>query len=265
MSLPFTILIISGYIAGIAAKLYNHTLNYVLVVYILNLSIVSLNIAVYLRNLRFDRQEAFRSGEIGTISKPSQLPITEEGMVDQMDAYNRMNQLAAGNGVVFFGTRYFYGMSVNELAQDYQFDFPVYNRSLKHLSVAQASEAVEKCVLELQPETIFVNIGEEDAANGLMDEDRFIELYQWMLYILHTHCTAKICIVPIMLQNPKADAINARLKKLAKETGCEYISAAADPKNWKEQSKLFHLLQLYMRRHSVSFSDAMEIAAAKQG
>lgn len=58
MSLGFIILIISGYIAGIIAKIVSHNINYVLTVYIINLAIVSLNVIVYLRNLRFDKTEA---------------------------------------------------------------------------------------------------------------------------------------------------------------------------------------------------------------
>ena len=54
-SLPFIILIISGYIAGIAAKIISAQINYVLVVYFINLAIVSLNVVVYIRNRRLDR------------------------------------------------------------------------------------------------------------------------------------------------------------------------------------------------------------------
>lgn len=55
MSLNFILLIIFGYIAGIGAKIYSHRINYVLVVYILNLVMVSLNLLVYFRNKRLDK------------------------------------------------------------------------------------------------------------------------------------------------------------------------------------------------------------------
>ena len=55
MSLPFILLIVTGYIAGIAAKLWTHTINYVLVVYVLNLLIVSSNVVVYFINRRYDK------------------------------------------------------------------------------------------------------------------------------------------------------------------------------------------------------------------
>ena len=55
-SLPFILLIITGYIAGISAKLISGQINYVLIAYILNLAIVSLNVIVYLRNVSLDRK-----------------------------------------------------------------------------------------------------------------------------------------------------------------------------------------------------------------
>ena len=57
-SLPFILLIITGYIAGITAKLVTHQINYVLFVYLLNLAIVSMNVVVYFRNVALDKKRA---------------------------------------------------------------------------------------------------------------------------------------------------------------------------------------------------------------
>ena len=57
-SLPFILLIIIGYVAGITAKLISGQINYVLIVYLLNLVIVSLNVVVYFRNVSLDRKHA---------------------------------------------------------------------------------------------------------------------------------------------------------------------------------------------------------------
>ena len=56
-SLPFILLIITGYIAGITAKLITGQINYVLIVYLLNLAIVSVNVLVYFRNVSLDRKK----------------------------------------------------------------------------------------------------------------------------------------------------------------------------------------------------------------
>lgn len=55
-SLSFILLIITGYIAGISAKLISGQINYVLIAYILNLAIVSLNVIVYFRNVSLDKK-----------------------------------------------------------------------------------------------------------------------------------------------------------------------------------------------------------------
>ena len=55
-SLPFILLIITGYIAGIAAKVITGQINYVLIAYIVNLAIVSLNIVIYFRNVSLDNK-----------------------------------------------------------------------------------------------------------------------------------------------------------------------------------------------------------------
>ncbi|MBQ8028520.1 MAG: hypothetical protein IJ262_03825 [Clostridia bacterium] len=55
-SLPFILLIIIGYIAGISAKLISGQINYVLIAYILNLAIVLLNVIVYFRNISLDKK-----------------------------------------------------------------------------------------------------------------------------------------------------------------------------------------------------------------
>ena len=55
-SLPFVLLIITGYIAGNSAKLISGQINYVLIAYIFNLAIVSLNVIVYFRNVSLDKK-----------------------------------------------------------------------------------------------------------------------------------------------------------------------------------------------------------------
>ena len=54
MSLRFLLLIEFGYICGIAAKFISGNINYVLIVYFLNLAVVGANIVVYFINKRFD-------------------------------------------------------------------------------------------------------------------------------------------------------------------------------------------------------------------
>ncbi len=56
MSLGFILLIIIGYVAGIAAKINSGNIGFVLAVYILNLVMVMVNLLVYFRNIHLDRK-----------------------------------------------------------------------------------------------------------------------------------------------------------------------------------------------------------------
>ena len=61
-SLPFILLIVAGYIAGITAKVITEQINYVLIAYIVNLAIVSLNIVIYFRNVSLDKKRLLELG-----------------------------------------------------------------------------------------------------------------------------------------------------------------------------------------------------------
>ena len=62
MSLPFILLIITGYIAGISSKIINHNYSYVLVIYFFNLFVVSLNVVVYFINRNYDLHGGVHTG-----------------------------------------------------------------------------------------------------------------------------------------------------------------------------------------------------------
>ena len=57
-SLPFILLIIIGYVAGIIAKIVTGQTNYVLAAYVLKLAIVLLNLVIYFRNSTLDKKKA---------------------------------------------------------------------------------------------------------------------------------------------------------------------------------------------------------------
>lgn len=67
MSLPFILLICTGYIAGITAKILNHNSSYVLAVYIFNLIVVSANVVVYFINSNLDKKNEVKNENLQII------------------------------------------------------------------------------------------------------------------------------------------------------------------------------------------------------
>ena len=57
-SLTFEIFVWIGYIAGIAGKIISHNITYVLVFYVINILMVSVDICLYFRNKRLDAAAA---------------------------------------------------------------------------------------------------------------------------------------------------------------------------------------------------------------
>ncbi|MBR3178089.1 MAG: hypothetical protein IKF49_01155 [Clostridia bacterium] len=56
-SLVFMLFIWVGYVCGIASKLIAGNLTYVFVFYVLNIIMVTVDICLYFRNLKYDRQQ----------------------------------------------------------------------------------------------------------------------------------------------------------------------------------------------------------------
>ena len=57
-SLPFLSLITGGYCLGIAGKVISGAINWVLIVYVINLALLIVNLAIYFRNRRLDAERA---------------------------------------------------------------------------------------------------------------------------------------------------------------------------------------------------------------
>ncbi|MCM1544720.1 MAG: hypothetical protein NC110_05405 [Ruminococcus sp.] len=176
-----------------------------------------------------------------------------------MNNYQQINQVAKPNGIVFLGSSYLHELPLCELAQDFETDLPVHNRSIDGMTIENVCDNLESCVVELDPSKVFISIGDEDVKNPELNVEKFIEKYQWLLYTLHNRSKAKIYIVSVLSPLPAASLINEKLKKLARETGCQYIDAAQAIRAEKPMLRLFDILRIYMRNHPITFREAMRV------
>ena len=259
MSLQFILLIITGYIAGITAKIYTHRFNYVLAVYLLNLVIVSANVVVYFINRRYDKQEKTANAKLRAAApiKPS---IHNQGE-DEMETYRELNSITEAGGVVLFGSNTFANLPVGELTQAFRITEPIYNRSIKNVRIDHIESYLKVCLFDLNPRKIFVNMGDIDILDENVDIDNFIAKYEWLLYMIHTKTKASIYIVPIVSDSQAAFQINQRLKTLASQTGCKCIDVSGVLESKRPTLRLFELLKVHMRNHPINFADAMEAGA----
>ena len=264
MSLQFILLIIAGYIAGICAKFYNHKFNYVLVVYLLNLIVVSANLVVYFINRHYDRQTQKTNTQLckelsgNTETKVDKSFGSSQGE-DEMEKYRELNSITEAGGVVLFGSNTFASLPIGELTQAFRITEPIYNRSIKDIRLSQIESYLKVCLYDLNPRKIFVNMGDMDILDENINIEEFIAKYEWLLYMIHTKTQAEIYIVSVVSENPAAGKINEQLKKLSAQTGCKYIDAVSALESKRPTLRLFELLKVHMRNHPINFADAMEV------
>lgn len=173
--------------------------------------------------------------------------------------FTQINEVAKPGGIVFLGSSYLSSIPVNELAQDFEADVPVYNRSIKGLTIEQACSMLDACVFDLQPSKVFICIGDEEVKMRALDIKNFCEKYQWLLYALHSKSSARIYIVSVPSNAPAAGMINDALRNLANETGCHYVDIMAAVRSEKPYIRFFDILRFHMRTKPITFGAAMSI------
>ncbi len=171
------------------------------------------------------------------------------------DKFTQMNSIAKQGAIVFLGSSVFSEFPVCELARSFDLDETIYNRSVKDLSIYEAFDLLKSSVTDLCPRKLFIEIGEADIQTEGFDPEDFIAKYEFLLYTIHNETKAKIYIVSIVDKN--AGPVNKLLKKMADDTGCDYIDASDAVSSSKPELKLFNLLIFHLRSGKIDFSDAM--------
>lgn len=250
MSLPFIILIITGYLAGITAKIMNAQFNYVLVVYFLNLAIVATNMLVYFRNKTLDKKaaRAIATASATKATSAKTIPVIEikNDVEKEETMYNYTNSLdeyintkpsavEKKNGVILMGGTLDKAIPVSQLAGEYSFNFEIYNKSDASLNVTNAKNYFEKAISTLSPEGILIHIGESDANLIKTNPSNFDTYYIELIESIRS-CNKACRIALVSIDNPNADKsielINAHIKAIAGTEKVTFVNL--------ENAKLWH-------------------------
>ena len=127
------------------------------------------------------------------------------------------------------------------------------------MKITEAQNYIQCCVLELNPEKVFIEIGEEDLPGRDFNIDEFIACYEWLLYSIHKETRADIYILSTFGYG--SDDVNLRLRKLTNESGCVYIDVADIYNCEKSDLLIMNKLKYYIRRGNINFYDAINIVS----
>lgn len=232
-SLAFIILIITGYIAGISAKIINNQFNYVLGVYFLNLAIVSANVFVYIRNKRLDKKS---SGSKNIKIKKLEIKDIERAKEEiKLNYTNSLDELINGeksfvenkNAVILFGGSLDKNIPVADLSREYNFNFDIYNKSCENITLPIALEYFKKNIAKMIPEGIIIHLGENDISLFQNDSAAFDNYYLTLLDEIKA--VNKDCrIALISINNPAGNKnlalMNAHINAIAQTEKAVFIN-----------------------------------------
>lgn len=159
--------------------------------------------------------------------------------------YSHMNRFARKGQILLAGSSLCEFFPAAEIAQHFGFEKTIYNRGVGGFTSAEMLEAIDECVLQLEPRTMFINIGTNDLSreaapySNLMANYREIiritreKLPQVKIYMMSyypVNLTADFGMPPEAKKglfgirtNAAIAEANGYVRRLAEETGCEYI------------------------------------------
>ena len=208
-SLAFILLIITGYVAGIIAKILNKQTNYVLLVYLINLAIVMTNLFVYFRNRNLDKRSEI------------------------MVKTNEKN-----DSVILFGGSNDTAIPVAEIAKDYEFNFNLLNKSVYALSVKNAKKTFVENLSNLKPEAVILHIGEEDLDLFNKNNAEFDILYLDLVNAIKaSNENIRIALISNISEgiSKNFSEMNRHIKAIAESEKCTFVNID-NAKLWKPEN-----------------------------
>ena len=117
------------------------------------------------------------------------------------ERFRRLNPYAKKGAVVFAGSSLMEQFPLYEFLQDDDLHCTLYNRGIGGFTTTELLEAMDECILELQPAHLFLNIGTNDL-NG-PDYDRAAMLGRYEEIVQQPEKTARNKALPAGLLSGK--------------------------------------------------------------
>lgn len=231
-SLAFICLIITGYVAGVTAKMINHQYNYVLAVYFMNLAIVLANVAVYFRNKALDRKNEEMAES--KISRRNFVPQKENFTFTSVEDYDyiprRVNMVPEKEySIALMGGTFDRAIPVKLLESEFEFDFEMVNKSASGLSIKNAKEYFVKNVKDIKADGIIIHLGSEDLDLFKNNPSEFDSLYLGLISsikMVNKNCRLALVSIANSCNKTAVAEMNNHIKAIASSEQAVYVDLA---------------------------------------
>ena len=176
----------------------------------------------------------------------------------KVNMYRAINDMAIKGEIVIFGSTFAANFPFYEMSQDYVMSNAIYNRSIPELTLRDALDVVQSCVIDLKPEKVFLCFGdcENDFSTALTE-------YRKLIYKLKEKLPyCKIYVLSVKDTVFGATDFNQKLTQLAERENVKFLqvhySANDDLSQYK---KVFKELSCFFRNAAIDFSGAFMMAS----
>lgn len=148
----------------------------------------------------------------------------------EIKKYQSLNNVANCGGIVMFGGKDLFELPLCELKQAFDINDDLYNRSFENLSLAEAEDTYTKCIASIKPDTLFIQLGDDDIDLFKTSKDEFTSLYRHLLgTIKRTDKRCRLAIVSLKNyeNDPVIAELNKHLKYIADSEKCEFCDISS--------------------------------------
>ena len=174
------------------------------------------------------------------------------------DAMKKINDLTLPGEIVIFGSTYMSEFPLYELINKCNLENAVYNRSIKGLTVKEASEILDDCVVEIHPSKVFVALGEEEEA----DPNAILAYMQLISAMRQKLPKAMIYLIGITSGSSFAESFNQGIRSLCDNKTVRYIELIGKSPSENALFKAqFKQLSCFFRTKPITMSDVFSLAS----
>lgn len=200
------------------------------------------------------------AGKISKTDNPSENASAISKMYErEAEEYCELNEVAATNGVVMFGSTFAKEIPVGELRQAFDLSFNIYNRSFTDVSVFDAEPLLIKCAESLAPSKLILQLGETDLERGFKSVPEIISAYDTLVKNIKKRNRFTEVVIVSVCENENGvqpAVFNSELEKMAKKNKCRFADITEATKDKMPVVKAFSMLKRFMRGN-ISFCDAI--------
>ena len=175
------------------------------------------------------------------------------------NSMKKINDLALPGEIVIFGSTYMSEFPIYELINKCKSENAVYNRSVKGLTVKEAIEILDDCVVNIRPSKIFIALGEEDESNP----NAVSEYADLISAIRQKLPEVMIFLIGLTNESSFAKNFNKSMLSLCDNKNVKYIDfvkkAPSENALFKAQ---FKQISCFFRTKTITLSDAFELASS---